>query len=54
MWFWFQGKDTRRELWNLPLYLRNAAEAEHVSGNALHGGLEETLCKALKAIHGLL
>lgn len=54
MWFWFHGKDTRRELWNLPLYLRNAAEAEHVSGNALHGGLEETLCKALKAIHGLL
>lgn len=54
MWLWFQGKDTIRKLWNLPVQLRNVAEAGHMSGNALYGGLEETLYKALKVIHVLL
>lgn len=40
-------------LQNLPLWLRKAAEARFVAGEALHGGLERPLCEAMKGKSGL-
>lgn len=43
VWFQSQGYktgvvSTRQELWNIPLQLRKAVEARHVSAVSLHGG----------------
>lgn len=44
----FRFKDSRKGLWNLPLKLRNAAEARRMSGVFLRGGLRRRLCEAVK------
>lgn len=40
-------------MWNLPLWLREAIKARHVSGMSLHGDTERLLCKAVKVNPGL-
>lgn len=44
----FRVKDAKRRLWNLPLWLRQAAGARHVGGGSLHGGPEKPSCVAVK------
>lgn len=49
----FIVKDTRQGLWNLPSWLRKAAEARSVSEMPLHGGPERPMCKSVKVKSGL-
>ncbi|MGE9641895.1 hypothetical protein ACQP3J_33175, partial [Escherichia coli] len=46
-------EERMRRKWNLPLWLKKAAEAMYVLGVSLHGGPERPLCEAVKVKSGL-